>query len=156
MNKKIGFTLIELLIVMAISAILAGVGIKGYMGTLRVERRQDAVLSLQKALIIIQSTDTGSNAMCPTPNPTGTNVQYTDTTSVTTTNCRSNSGFYYLHYNPAGYDATIGNMINSMVSGESLILQANPVPGSSQATDNLCATIYLSNQNKVYPTICGN
>lgn len=155
MNKKIGFTLIELLIVMAISAILAGVGIKGYMGTLRVERRQDAVLSLQKALIIIQSTDTGSDAMCPTPNPTGASVKYTDTTSVTTTSCRSNSSFYYLHYNPTGYTPT-GTMINSMVSGESLILQANPVPGSSQASDTLCSIIYLSNQNKVYPTICGN
>ncbi len=149
MKQQSGFTLIELLIVIAICSVLAGISISGYMGTLRVERRQDAVLSLQKALLIIQSTAPHDTAMCPSA-PT---VAYTNG------NCLSSNGFYYVNYNnttgPTGGFPLTGNMINSMLTNELLILQAIPVTGRGQDKDTDCQEIYLSNLNKVYPESCG-
>lgn len=151
MKQQSGFTLIELLIVIAICSVLAGISISGYMGTLRVERRQDAILSLQKALLIIQSTATHDTAMCPSATPP---VAYT-----TAGNCLSSNGFYYVNYNnttgPTGGFTPTGNMINSMLTNELLILQAIPVTGRGQDKDTDCPEIYLSNLNKVYPESCG-
>ncbi len=148
MKQQSGFTLIELLIVIAICSVLAGISISGYMGTLRVERRQDAVLSLQKALLIIQSTATHDTAMCTSATPP---VAYSPTG-----NCLSSNGFYYVNYKTGtdGFPPT-GNMINSMLPNESLILQATPVTGRGQDKDTDCPEIYLSNLNKVYPESCG-
>lgn len=149
MTKKsrfiFGFTLIELLVVMTIAGILAGVSISGYMGSLRIHRRQDAVLSLQKAWLIIQTTkDTTTGPICATSSATYGN-----------TNCLSSNDFYNITYSSSGY-AIDPKIVNETLSDEKLILKAVPVDGNSQSKDTYCNPIYLSDQNKIYPKSCSN
>lgn len=155
--KLFGFTLIELLIVMVITAILGGIGIDSYSRTLRVERRQDAILSLKTAmLIILDNVDDPTKATCA--NPSSTPVSYNAT--LNNTSCLSSNGFYYIQYNASGYDQASSTptlssaIINELQSDESVILKAIAVPTKSQNNDTDCTEIYLSNKNRVYPSTC--
>lgn len=150
MNNKSGFTLMELLIVMTIAGILAGVSISGYIGTLRIERRQDAILSMQKAWLIIQSTG-GAQAKCPTNSA----ITYGSTA------CPSSNGFYNIFYNntTAGFVPT--SFLNQLIEGELLVLQATTDGATNKGQDKDttptdCHIMYLSNQNKIYPRACSS
>ena len=151
MQKKIGFTLIELLIVMTIAGILAGVSISGYMGNLRTERRQDAALSMQKAYLIINSSPTPNNTPCPT----NSTIIYGPTTD-----CQSDNRLYNITWNATGFVPPPGDMVNSMMNNELLILKAIAISGKGQDKDigppEDCRTMFLSTQNKVYPISCSN
>lgn len=150
--KLLGFTLIELLVVMVISSILGAISVTGYMKTLRIHRRQDAILSMQKALLNIQITE---DAVCPDPVAPGASILYKDTT--TQNNCFSSNEFYHIHYNKSGYTIADQNILNSMGQYELIILKATPTPGKSQDKDTGCdQQIYLSNENKIYPANCVN
>jgi prepilin-type N-terminal cleavage/methylation domain-containing protein len=149
--KLFGFTLIELLIVMVIAGILGSIGINSYMATLRIERRQDAILSMKKAMLIILDNPTG--AVCPDPEQGSSTVLYTDTENQNT--CLSSNGFYHIRYKSSGYSIPPIINANDLQNDELLILKAIAVITKSQGKDNdICQTIYLSSKNNIYPQAC--
>ena len=170
--KNSGFSLIELIIVMTIASLLAGLGFSGYMDSIRVQKRQDAVLSLQKAYLFINSVNspnniTNPNSSCTTSSCCTTtscssaspcSLNTTSTTSSITFPCTSTNGFYCINYCPIGYlSSNIASNSDKLylTTTESLILQASAIPGSGQDKDTptSCQTIYFSNQNLYHNSI---
>lgn len=166
-----GFSLIELVVVMAIFSILAGLGFSGYMDSMRVQRRQDAVLSLQKVNMLISNL-LNINPSGITNTCAASNSCIIGTTSVCRINnnsisfpCISDNSFYCISYCPN----SASNYFNSGISGltdisdrtyltanENFILQATAIIGKGQDKDipTKCQNIYISDQNNVYPTSC--
>ncbi len=169
---NIGFSLIELIIVMAISAILAGVGFSGYMDSMRTQRRQDALLSLQKTNILISNViNLNPTSGIVNPCVSGTcssastcNISATSTSSTITFPCVSDNRYYSINYSPAssnGFNSEIAAGINPidrpfLTASEFLILKATAITGKGQDKDvpAKCQTIYVSDQNNSYPTSC--
>lgn len=140
---KLAFTLIELLVTLTIVGILTGLSISGYMDNLRRERRKDAILSLQKVWININTTPVGSVPKCQNNMPYG----------ISDTNCLSTGGLYIINYNPNGFALPPGINVNQLQNNENLILKATAVH-EGQKKDLGCATIYLSSEDRIYPESC--
>lgn len=150
----------ELIVVMVIFSILAAMGVSGYMGTLQVERRQDAVVSMQNLLISINTAARENTVVCPTTSNDfitfNNNRQF-----INTQPCNSSGGFYEIRYHDSGIDplppAVAADTDAILTNTEQLILEA--VGLRRQVDDfepgrNDCRRIYLSNLNKIYPTYC--
>jgi prepilin-type N-terminal cleavage/methylation domain-containing protein len=154
MQKKLGFSLIELTVTIAIASILAGVGISGYMQTLRISRRKEATIGLQRAMLINSDTSSSTTTLLSTSLncPYGTNI----TIDSTSTTCLTGTGLYYLNYNVNGFDSTItdNTVINNLTANEKVIFKATAVPTKSQSKDTDCPIIYLTNMNNLYPVNC--
>ena len=148
MQQYLGFTLIELLITLSIAAILVTLGGMGYMDTLKTERRKDAIISLQKAALIINAAQNGDPIICPT-----NQKSYSDSN----TDCNSDAGFYYINYNSAGFSVST-SINNKLINEEVVYLKATAI--GSQAKDNQngldCTTMYLTNLNNLHPIECVN
>lgn len=149
---------------MTIASLLAGLGFSGYMDSIRVQKRQDAILSLQKAYLFINSANSINNpSPCPTTpscsSASPCSLNTTSTTSSITFPCTSTNRFYCINYCPAGYPSSNIASNNDklyLTTTELLILQASAIPGSGQDKDTptSCQTIYFSNQNNLYPSTC--
>jgi type IV pilus assembly protein PilE len=120
-----GFTLIEVMIVVAIVAIIATIALPSYQDSVRKSRRADAVLALQR----IQLEQEKFRAECPTyaSNVAGTRTCNDLGLALATS---SSDGYYTLALTgvtATGYTAT-----------------ANPVAGTSQASDTGCTGLTLA------------
>lgn len=160
----------ELIVVMAIFSILAGLGFSGYMDSMRIQRRQDAVLSLQKVNMLISNllniNPSGIPNTCPASSGcTGTTPVCSVTNNSISFPCNSDNNFYCISYCPN----SASNYFNSGISGltdisdrtyltanENFILQATAIIGKGQDKDipTKCQNIYISDQNNIYPTSC--
>lgn len=169
-----GFSLIELIIVITIAALLAGLGFSGYMDSVRVQRRQDAVLSLQKVYLFLSSVDTingssvgpcSSAAACTVGTKTCNVITSASNSSSLSFPCVSNNGFYCINHCTPSLVSPITGFSPSLIPAadkeyliqdEALILQATPVAEKGQNKDQpvSCQNIYLSNQNNIYPSSC--
>lgn len=165
-----GFSLIELIVVMAIFSILAGLGFSGYMDSMRVQRRQDAVLSLQKVNMLISNvlninpTSGIANACASTSSCTSTTAVCSISNNSITFPCTSDNKFYCISYCPNVasnyFDSGISGLVlsdrNYLQQQEHFVLQATAITGKGQDKDlpTKCQTIYISDQNNVYPTSC--
>ena len=146
MKKITGFTVTELIITMAIGSILAVIGISGYLESLRVERRKDAIFSLRKASLDINSAIArgGTRINC-------NGSSFYDATNL---NCTSDGGFYRINYNPTGF-VVDRQITNNLIEGEIVYLSATAIPDRAQAADTvICQTIFLTTQNNLHPREC--
>ena len=163
-SKNLGFSLIELIIVITIAAILAKVGFSGYIDNLRLQRRQDAVLSLQKAyLTIANSTTVTQPTSCPAAAATDCNTANICSANNASFPCISANGFYCITYCPSatsahGFDSSgIASADKQYLTNtEVLLIRASAISGKGQDKDapNTCQTIYLSDQNNLFPSSC--
>lgn len=157
-KNKAGFSVIELMIVLTIAAILASLGFSGYMDSLRVQRRQDAVLSLQKSNLFINSVGSINQASSCSVNPNCSSAVKCNINGDTTAfPCISNNGFYCINYCATGFSSSNISVDDKkfLVATELLILQASPIANKGQDKDLItCKKIYISNNNNIYPTSC--
>jgi len=155
--KIFGFSLIELVIVMTIAAILAGVGFSGYMDNIRVQRRQDAILALQKAYLLIGNAASQPGNSCSSTT-CGASACTLDANNHIIFPCTSTNGYYCISYCSTGFSSTSIASTDKqyLTATELLILQAIAITGQGQEKDTpaTCRNIYFSDQNNLYPSSC--
>lgn len=155
MFKIFGFTLIELIVTMTIVSILAFFGFSGYMDSLRVNRRKDAVVSLKKAMLIVNSAIAVADTVAPVCATIGTQDYAYDETNQ---NCKSEGGFYFINYKRDGFTVTNTSIINNLINNEVVWLRATAT--STQIYDNKngldCTKIFLTSFGNVYPSECAS
>ena len=155
---------------MAIFSILAGMGFSGYMDSMRVQRRQDAVLSLQKVNMLISNVlninPSGLSGLCASSSSCTASTVVCSISGSNTISfpCVSDNGFYCISYCPTAasnyFDSGISGLVisdrNYLRLQEHFVLQATAIAGKGQDRDlpTKCQNIYISDQNNVYPTSC--
>jgi len=125
-SKAKGFTLVELMIVVAIIAILAGIGFPSYQQYMRETRRSDAYAALAR-MADLQERFYLQNK--------------TYTTDITQLGGANSAEAYYSLSVPAADSNTY-------------TLQADAVAGGPQASDAGCTTMNLNQAGTKTPTAC--
>lgn len=114
-----GFTLIELMVVVAIAGILAAIAYPSYQSYIRKVRRADAHAALQSVQLAQERYRTNHMTYAA------------DLTALPNAVARSPDGYYNILIDPG------------TATGTAYTVRANAVPGTSQAADTGCTSIWI-------------